>query len=54
MLSELYKATTAVVSDLLLSEPTLILLPQTTVITVSFDLLSANSKLGSRGGDCNS
>jgi hypothetical protein len=50
MFSEFYKAITTVVRELLLSGPTLILLSQPPVVTVSFDLLGADSTLGGGGG----
>jgi hypothetical protein len=42
MYSELYKAFREVVLEVLLSGPTLVLLPQPPVVTVLFHLLSAN------------
>jgi len=39
MFSELYKAITAIVRELLLSGPTLILLPQPYIVGLPFDLL---------------
>jgi len=50
MFSEFYKAIAAVVGKLLLSGPSLILLPQPDVVPFSFDLLSADGN----EGECNS
>jgi hypothetical protein len=50
MFSELYKAITAVVWELLFPVTTLILLPQTPVVNVSFDLLRTDSNLGGGRG----
>ena len=46
MFSELSKAITAVVLELLLSGPNLILIPQPFILPLSFDLLSAEGNVG--------
>ena len=46
MFSVLCKAITAVVRELLLSGPNLILIPQPYVLPLSFDLLSAEGNMG--------